>query len=62
MSNMIIIIIIIIIIIDQLLLWLVMKEEEISGACSMYCGNEKRVQRFVKKKKGKEYLENPVFD
>jgi hypothetical protein len=54
--------IIIIIIIDQLLLWLIMKEEKISEACSMYCGNEKRIQRFVKEKKEKEYLEDLVFD
>jgi hypothetical protein len=47
--------IIIIIIIDQLLLYLVMKEDKISGSCSMYCGKEKSVQRFVKKKKEKEY-------
>ena len=54
--------IIIIIIIDQLSLWLIMKEEKINEACSMYCGNEKRIQRLVKEKKEKEYLKDLVFD
>jgi len=40
------------------LLCLVMKEDKISGACSMYCGKEKRVQRFVKKE-GKGIFEGP---
>ena len=54
--------IIIIIIIDQLSLWLIMKEEKINEACSMYCGNEKLIQRLVKEKKEKEYLKDLVFD
>jgi hypothetical protein len=54
-------IIIIIIIIDQLLLWFVTKEEKISGACSIYCGNEKRIQRFVKKKEGKRIVVGPCI-
>jgi len=39
-----------------------MKEEKINEACSMYCGNEKLIQRLVKEKKEKEYLKDLVFD